>query len=84
MLLSLLSFIVGFASLLLVFSVLLTRQKSGKLNIYFLLALGVVGIQHILIGLEVFELIDSFKNPFADNFTHQFFMLVFYCLLYSQ
>ena len=84
MLLSLLSFIVGFASLLLVFSVLLTRQKSGKLNIYFLLALGVVGIQHILIGLEVFELIDSFKNPFADNFTHQFFMLVFYYLFFDN
>ena len=76
MLLSLLSFIVGLALLLLVFLVLGNRQKGKMLNIYLLLALGVAGIQHVLIGVEKFGLVASFESPMKDNFYHQFFMLV--------
>ncbi len=46
------------------------------LNIYLLLALGVAGIQHVLIGVEKFGLVASFESPMKDNFYHQFFMLV--------
>ena len=76
MLLSLLSFIVGLALLLLVFLVLGNRQKGKMLNIYLLLALGVAGIQNVLIGVEKFGLVASFESPMKDNFYHQFFMLV--------
>ena len=88
MLLSLLSFIVGLALLLLVFLVLGNRQKWKMFNIYLLLALGVAGIQHVMIGVEKFGLVASFESPMKDNFYHQFFMLVltyffFYNLLYK-
>ena len=76
MLLSFFSFIVGLALLLLVFFVLINRQKDKKLNIYFLLIIGVLGMNRFLLGLEEFNLIDSFKSPMKDNFMHQFFMVV--------
>jgi len=81
MLLSFFSFIVGFALLLLVFFVFINRQKDKKLNIYFLIIIGVAGIQRVLISVEIFSLIDSFQSPFRNNFLHQFFMLVF-CYLF--
>ena len=44
MLLSFFSFLVGFALLLLVFFVLINRQKDKKLNLYFLIIIGVLGM----------------------------------------
>jgi heme A synthase len=44
MLLSFFSFIVGLALLLLVFFVLINRQKDKKLNLYFLIIIGVLGL----------------------------------------
>jgi AraC-like DNA-binding protein len=76
MLLSFFSFLVGFALLLLVFFVLINRQKDKKLNLYFLLIIGVLGMNRFLLGVEEFNLIDSFKSPMKDNFMHQFFMVV--------
>jgi AraC-like DNA-binding protein len=84
MLLSFLSFIVGFALLLLVFFVLINRQKDKKLNLYFLLIIGVAGMQRVLIGVEKFNLIDSFQSPFKDDFMHQFFMLVICYLFFDN
>jgi AraC-like DNA-binding protein len=84
MLLSFFSFIVGFALLLLVFFVFINRQKDKKLNLYFLLIIGVAGIQRVLIGLEKFNLIDSFQSPFKDDYMHQFFMLVFCYLFFDN
>ncbi len=84
MLLSFFSFLVGFALLLLVFFVFTNRQKDKKLNIYFLLAIGVAGVQHFLIGVEEFNLIDSFKSPFKEDFMHQFFMLVIFYLFFDN
>uniref|UniRef100_UPI004048D024 helix-turn-helix domain-containing protein n=1 Tax=Algoriphagus sp. TaxID=1872435 RepID=UPI004048D024 len=84
MLLAFLSFIVGLALLVLVFSVLFSRKHDKKLNIYSLLILASAGIQRFLQGIEEFKLIDSFKNPFVDNFLHQFFMLVFAYLFFDN
>ena len=84
MLLAFLSFIVGLALLVLVFSVLVSRKNDKNLNIYSLLILASAGIQRFLQGIEEFKLIDSFKNPFVDNFLHQFFMLVFAYLFFDN
>jgi|UniRef100_UPI0040482DD7 AraC-like DNA-binding protein len=84
MLLAFLSFIVGLALLVLVFSVLFSRKNDKNLNIYSLLILASAGIQRFLQGIEEFKLIDSFKNPFVDNFLHQFFMLVFAYLFFDN
>ena len=84
MLLSLLSFIVGIALLLLVFSVLINRQKGKMLNIYLLLTLGACGIQHILIGVEKLNIVASFENPFKDDIYQHFFILVFAFLFYDN
>jgi len=84
MLLSFFSFIVGLALLLLVFFVLINRQKDKKLNLYFLIIIGVLGMNRFLLGVEEFNLIDSFKSPMKDNFMHQFFMLVFGYLFFDN
>ena len=84
MLLAFLSFIVGLALLVLVFSVFFSRKNDKNLNIYSLLILASAGIQRFLQGIEEFKLIDSFKNPFVDNFLHQFYMLVFAYLFFDN
>ena len=84
MLLAFLSFIVGLALLVLVFSVFFSRKNDKNLNIYSLLILASAGIQRFLQGIEEFKLIDSFKNPFVENFLHQFFMLVFAYLFFDN
>jgi AraC-like DNA-binding protein len=84
MVLSFFSLIVGFALLLLVFFVLINRQKEKKLNIYFLIIIGVLGINRFLLGVEEFKLIDSFKSPIKDNFMHQFFMVVISYLFFDN
>jgi AraC-like DNA-binding protein len=84
MLLAFLSFIVGLALLVLVSSVFFSRKNDKNLNIYSLLILASAGIQRFLQGIEEFKLIDSFKNPFVDNFLHQFFMLVFAYLFFDN
>jgi AraC-like DNA-binding protein len=84
MVLTLLSFFVGFALLLLVFFVWINNQKDRKLNVYFLIILGVAGIQRFLQGIEAFGLIASFKNPFVGDFTYQFFMFVVVYLFFHN
>ena len=84
MLLAFLSFIIGLALLVLVFSVLFSRKNDKNLNIYSLLIIASAGIQRFLQGIEEFKLIDAFKNPFVDNFLHQFFMLVFAYLFFDN
>ena len=84
MLLAFLSFIVGLALLVLVSSLFFSRKNDKNLNIYSLLILASAGIQRFLQGVEEFKLIDSFKNPFVDNFLHQFFMLVFAYLFFDN
>ncbi len=84
MLLSFFSFLVGFALLLLVFFVLINRQKDKKLNLYFLIIIGVFGMNRFLLGVEEFNLIDSFKSPIKDNFMHQFFTVVVSYLFFDN
>jgi AraC-like DNA-binding protein len=84
MLLSFFSFIVGLALLLLVFFVLINRQKDKKLNLYFLIIIGVFGMNRFLLGIEEFNLIDSFKSPIKDNFMHQFFTVVVSYLFFDN
>ena len=84
MLLSFFSFIVGFALLLLVFFVLINRQQDKKLNLYFLIIIGVLGMNRFLLGVEEFNLIDSFKSPMKDNFMHQFFTVVVSYLFFDN
>jgi AraC-like DNA-binding protein len=84
MLLSFFSFIVGLALLLLVFFVLINRQKDKKLNLYFLIIIGVLGMNRFLLGVEEFNLIDSFNSPMKDNFIHQFFTVVISYLFFDN
>jgi len=84
MLLSFFSLIVGLALLLLVFFVLINRQNDKKLNIYSLIIIGVLGAQRFLLGVEDFNLIDSFKSPIKDSFMHQFFMLIITYLFFDN
>jgi AraC-like DNA-binding protein len=84
MVLTLLSFFVGFALLLLVFFVWINNQKDRKLNVFFLIILAVAGIQRFLQGIEAFGLIASFKNPFVGDFTYQFFMFVVVYLFFHN
>lgn len=84
MLLSFFSFIVGFALLLLVFFVLINRQKDKKLNLYFLIIIGIFGMNRFLLGVEEFNLIESFKSPMKDNFMHQFFTVVVSYLFFDN
>ena len=84
MLLSFFSLIVGLALLLLVFFVLINRQKDKKLNLYFLIIIGVFGMNRFLLGVEEFNLIDSFKSPIKDNFMHQFFTVVVSYLFFDN
>jgi AraC-like DNA-binding protein len=84
MLLSFFSFLVGSALLLLVFFVLINRQKDKKLNLYFLIIIGMFGMNRFLLGVEEFNLIDSFKSPIKDNFMHQFFTVVVSYLFFDN
>jgi AraC-like DNA-binding protein len=73
---ALFSFFVGFALLLLIFVVLIAREKDKKPDIYFLIILSVAGAQRFFQGIESFELIESFSNPLVGKFSIQFFMFV--------
>jgi len=84
MLLSFFSFIVGLALLLLVFFVVINRQKEKKLNLYFLIIIGIFGMNRFLLGVEEFNLIDSFKSPIKDNFMHHFFTVVVSYLFFDN
>jgi AraC-like DNA-binding protein len=73
---ALLSFFIGFALLLIIFVVLIAREKDKKPDIYFLIILSVAGAQRFFQGIESFELIESFTNPLVGKFSIQFFMFV--------
>jgi AraC-like DNA-binding protein len=73
---ALFSFFVGFALLLLIFVVLIAREKDKKPDIYFLIILSVAGAQRFFQGIESFELIESFSNPLVGKFSIQFFMFI--------
>jgi AraC-like DNA-binding protein len=73
---ALFSFFVGFALLLIIFVVLIAREKDKKPDIYFLIILSVAGAQRFFQGIESFELIESFTNPLVGKFSIQFFMFV--------
>jgi AraC-like DNA-binding protein len=64
--------------------VLINRQKDKKLNLYFLIIIGVFGMNRFLLGVEEFNLIDSFKSPIKDNFMHQFFTVVVSYLFFDN
>jgi len=89
MILELLSFFIGFILLLLIAIVLMNHKKDKKLNRFFFIILGIVGIQRFFNGLETFELVESFSNPFKTYLPFVFFIpgvyyLFFYNLLFKQ
>jgi len=89
MILNLLSFFVGFILLLLIAILLMNHKKDKKLNGYFLVILGIAGIQRFFNGLEAFELVDPFSNPFQTYLPFAFFIpgvyyLFFYNLLFKR
>lgn len=57
------SFFVGFSFLLLIAINVLNKRIKHKVNIYFLVILGIAGMQRFLHGLEVFGIV----KPFIDN-----------------
>jgi len=89
MILELLSFFIGFILLLLIAIVLMNYKKDKKLNGFFFVILGIVGIQRFFNGLETFELVESFSNPFQTYLIFALFIpvvyyLFFYNLLFKQ
>lgn len=84
MALALLSFFVGFALLLLVLFVWIGRERDRQLNAYFLLILAVAGTQRFLQGVEAFELVADFTNPFKGSIIFQFFMFVVCYLFFDN
>jgi hypothetical protein len=84
MILDLLSFFFGFILLLLIAIVLMNHKKDKKLNGFFLVILGIAGIQRFFNGLETFELVESFSNPFRTYLPFAFFIpVVFYLFFYN-
>ncbi len=89
MIFNLLSFFVGTLLLLLIAIVLMNHKKDKTLNGYFLVILGIAGIQRFFNGLETFELVESFSNPFKTYLPFAFFIpgiyyLFFYNLLFKR
>jgi AraC-like DNA-binding protein len=84
MVLDLLSFFVGFILLLLLFIVVINHKKDKKLNIFFLVVLGAVGSQRFLHGLDTFNLVDSYWNPFQGNLIFPFFKIMGYYLFFEN
>jgi len=84
MALALLSFFVGFVLLLLVLFVCINNEKGKTLNVYFLVILAVAGLQRFSQGIESFDLVAGFTNPFKGNFIYQFFMFVVVYLFFDN
>jgi len=85
MILNQLSFFVGFVLLLLIAIVLMNHKKGKKLNVFLLVILGIAGIKRFFNGLEAFELVESFSNPFQKNLIFfSFFMLVVFYLFFDN
>jgi AraC-like DNA-binding protein len=81
---NLLSFFVGLVLLLLISIVLMNHKKGKKLNLFFLIILGTAGIQRIFNGLEIFELVESYTNPFQRSLLFSFFIPVVYYLFFHN
>jgi AraC-like DNA-binding protein len=89
MIFNLLSFFVGSVLLLLISIVVMNHKKDKKLNGFFLVILAIAGIQRFFNGLETFELVESFSNPFQTYLPFAFFIpgvyyLFFYNLLFER
>jgi AraC-like DNA-binding protein len=85
MILNQLSFFVGFVLLLLIAIVLMNHKKGKKLNVFLLIILAIVGIKRFFNGMEAFELVVSFSNPFHKNLIFfSFFMLVVFYLFFDN
>lgn len=84
MILNLLSFFVGSVLLLLISIVLMNHKKDKKLNVFFLIIMGIAGVQRFLSGLETFELFESFVNPLQRNLFFSFFIPVIYYLFFHN
>jgi AraC-like DNA-binding protein len=84
MILNLLSFFVGFVLLLLIAIVLMNHKKGRKLNLFLLVILGIAGIPRFYSGLQAFELIESFSNPFQRNLRFAFFVIVVCYLFFDN
>lgn len=84
MVLDLLSFFVGFILLLLLFIVVINHKKDKKLNVFFLVILGAVGSQRFLHGLDTFDLVGFYWNPFQGNLIFPFFKFAGYYLFFEN
>jgi AraC-like DNA-binding protein len=89
MILELLSFFVGFILLLLIAIVLMNYKEDKKLNVYFLFIFAIAGIQRFFSGMQTFDLVESFSNPFQTYLLFAFFIpgiyyMFFYNLLFKR
>ena len=84
MILKLLVFFVGVVLLLIIPILIFKRDSYKKHNNYFLIILGIAGIQRFLISLEVFGVIDSFVNPFKKSLAFTYFIPPIYFLFFEN
>lgn len=78
------SFFVGFILLILIPVILLNNKNGKKLNIYFLIILGLAGLQRFINGLVVFNIIDALFNPFQISLWFAFFIPPLYFLFFQN
>jgi AraC-like DNA-binding protein len=84
MILNLVSFFVGFALLLLLAIVLMNHKRGKKLNLFFLIILGIAGIPRFFGGLQAFGLVKSFSDPVQKNLLFAFFVIVVFYLFFEN
>lgn len=84
MILDLLSFFIGFILIILVPIILLNNKNRKGLNIYFLLIIGIAGLQRFTNGLVNFDIIESNINPFHLSLQFAFFIPPLFFLFFAN
>lgn len=88
MILELFSFFTGCILLLLTLIILIRNRQGEKLNVFFLILLGIAGSQRLALGLDGFGVIELANNQFNINLKFTFFLYpiyyAFFCTLFNK
>lgn len=84
MFLNLVSLLIGFLCLFVLFLMLLNTKSNRKTNVYFLIILFVVGLQRFLNGIEVLGVNSITYNPLKFKMSLAFFIIPIYYLFFRR
>lgn len=84
MFLNLLSLLIGFLCLFVVFLMICNTKPNRKTNVYFLLILSVVGLQRFLDGIEVLGYSSITTSPLKFRMSLAFFIIPIYYLFFKR